>query len=228
MFELAESFTKSKKGSAEANEDFLIDGANWLVICDGATSKSKQLRSRETDGRILAREVAMAIAGAAAGISAQELTNLATAAHLRLAAKKDQNQHSDKSPLGVFNPMCVFIAVDKVSGTVVRVGDLHWLDGFEVHLGTKKIDEINSSFRSAHLRILLAAGFNQYTLGLTDYGRDLILPSLTAQYVLCNNTGVGDLGYGAIDGQKVPEKFVESWTLSPDVKEVVVCLIGRS
>ncbi|MGO4258564.1 hypothetical protein [Marmoricola sp. RAF53] len=217
MFTVAESVTVAKTGDPALNEDVVADGPHWLAVCDGATDKSGYRRDGETGGRVAARVIAAAVAALPPGTSPADLVAAANTAYLQAFG-------TDLDRLGPDRPECSFVAVDKASGTVVRVGDVSWRTATELHLGRNAVDDLHAGLRAEHLRGLLAEGATTEELLATDPGRALILPRLRAQAGLRNDPGDGDLAYGAIDGRPVPERHVETWTTAGP--EVVVATDG--
>lgn len=215
-FAVVESFTTSKSGDPVLNEDVVVDGPDWAVVCDGATDKSGYLHDGETGGRVTARVTAEVVAAAATGTSPASLVAAINAAYRRTFG-------ADLDRLGLDRPSCSFVGVDKRAGVVVRVGDVAWADGIATHRGAKEIDALHSRRRAEHLHALLRAGADVDELRASDPGRGLILPSLRAQAAL-RNDATADLGFGAIDGTPVPERFAETWSVG--ASDIVVATDG--
>ncbi|MEV0636415.1 hypothetical protein AB0I77_15885 [Streptomyces sp. NPDC050619] len=115
-------------------------------------------------------------------------------------------------------------------GQIWRVGDVHVAirrdDHWETHPADKKIDRAVAGARAALLHCRLAQGDSMDALAATDPGREMIMPILRAQNVLANTDGDNPLGFGVLDGRRVPPRYLEVFNLDESVTEVVLASDG--
>lgn len=80
--------------------------------------------------------------------------------------------------------------------------------------------------RAAYLHCLLAEGHQAADLAREDPGRALVLPVLQRQSLLANRFEAGPLGFGVLDGRRVPDRFIEVFPLGEDALEVTMASDG--
>ncbi len=214
-----ESFLAAKSGIEQENEDIIQEGSDWIVVCDGATDKAGYTIDGVTGGRIAAQVVANAVSSAITKTSAHQIIHSINSAYIETFGANLPNLENDR-------PSCSFAALDKKEGTLIRVGDVGWSDGKNTYDAQKQIDVIHSTMRAAYLQMLLIDGKPVAELLEIDPGRELILASLRKQAVLRNREDGGPLAFGAVDGNPIPARFIETWKLGPDVTEVVIATDG--
>jgi hypothetical protein len=218
-YEVVESYLVSKSGDPQKCEDFIANGTAWAVVCDGATDKSGLDFHGETGGRLVARIVGETVASARSGETASDLVErINSAVRDALGPRVADLSVNDL-------PTCSFVAFDKGTGRVVRVGDVSWRTAAREFVGGKRIDEIHSDMRSAYLRMMMLEGAEREELLERDPGRAVILPGLRLQGFLRNNEHADDLGFGAIDGRPVPSRYVETWLLDGE-REIAIASDG--
>lgn len=220
MFTVIEAFVEGKYANPDLCEDFILDGPDWVVLCDGVSDKSGLDFDGRTGGRVVAELVAATIAAAPAGESPADLIDRVNTAYDDLLGQALAHVPD------TLRPACVFVALDKAEGRVVRVGDTTWATSQRVEAGHMAIDDVHTAMRAAYLRMLLLTGADPEELAACDPARELILPGLRAQAVLRNNPDAGPLAHGVIDGRTVPDQFVEAWTLAADETDVALASDG--
>ena len=108
--------------------------------------------------------------------------------------------------------VCVRILDNKV--LITQIGDTSFrINGKEVYKNDKLIDELNAKARSNYI----------ITTGDIEGGREYIMPLLKNQYLYLNNPN-SILGYGFIDGTKIPDKFIKTFEFdlnSIDIIELI-------
>lgn len=223
MFTVAEAFVEGKYRDAGLCEDVILDGPDWIALCDGVTDKSGlRFEGDRCGGRVVAELVAAAVASAPAGESPADLVARINDAYARrLGAALEHGGVPDG-----MRPACSVVALDKHTGRVMRVGDTTWATHQRTEAGYMAIDEVHTSMRAAYLRMMLLQGAEAAALAASDPSRDLILPGLKAQSVLRNNPDAGPLAHGVIDGRAVPDQFIEAWTLAADETDIALASDG--
>jgi hypothetical protein len=100
---------------------------------------------------------------------------------------------------------------------VTQVGDTSFrINGQDEYKNDKEIDSINSGLRKDYVN----------RTGDIAGGRQIIMPQLKTQYKL-QNDAVHKLGYGALDGSTVPEKFIRLFQFPlPEVRTLEVVTDG--
>lgn len=221
MFTVTESFTEGKYADADLCEDVILDGPDWIVLCDGVTDKSGlRFEGDRTGGRVVAELVAAAVVAAPTGETPVNLV-----ARINDAYDRRLGAALVAVPDGL-RPACSVVALDKAAGRVVRVGDTAWVTHQRTETGLMPIDDVHTAMRAAYLRMLLLSGADPVELARCDPARELILPGLKAQSVLRNNPDGGPLAHGVIDGRPVPDQFVEAWTLAGDEIDIALASDG--
>jgi hypothetical protein len=220
-FRVVESFVRSRRGGDSQSEDMLRDGECWTVVVDGATDKSGIDFDGHTGGYRVAEIVSDVVAAAPTGASASDIVE---AINDRYATVLGAALHGVAQ---VDYPSASFVALDKTTGTVVRVGDTSWRTERRQFRGSKKIDRITGDARAALLRSLLAEGASVGDLRRDDPGREMMLPLLRHQATFRNvDDPANPLTFGAIDGRPVPDRFLETWRLDDNETTVVLTSDG--
>jgi hypothetical protein len=111
-----------------------------------------------------------------------------------------------------------------------RVGDVHVAirrgEHWDIHPAVKAIDRVVADARAALLLCRLAQGDTPGRLAVTDPGRAMVMPLLEAQNVLANLDDDSPLGFGVLDGRRVPGRYLTVLDLDETVTEVVLASDG--
>lgn len=193
--------------------DRIALGSGTVGVVDGATAKVWD-NPRAPSGA----QVADCVAGVIESSSgpAPSLVGLATTAVAGLHAQVGVAAGSASA--------ATFAAVVVGHRQVVRVGDAHVaVNGTRIErLPTG--EAVVASARALVLRQSVAAGMTLDELRRHDVGRDAIQPVLRALTGLRNVAVEG--GYGAIDGQPVPECFIELIALPDGACDIILATDG--
>ncbi|MGW4062266.1 hypothetical protein ACWEGE_28565 [Amycolatopsis sp. NPDC004747] len=196
--------------SAAPCADRLILGEHVLGVADGATGKPWD---RGPDGAVLAE----AVAGHLAATDARAATAGTTALVRSLLAEAGATAGAGSA--------VTFCVLHRPRREVWRVGEGRvLLDGTPVPprpTGERVVAEA----RALVLRRHLADGVPEATLLAEDPGRAAVQDLLRALTGL-RNRPVPGYGYGAVDGQDVPDGFVEVIPIPAAVHEVVLTTDG--
>ena len=203
------SFTAGK--NPDRNEDASGFNAHTIVLADGATDKAgiayeqdAQTGAYKTGGEIAARIVVET--ALASRLSGKDFVDAVT--------EEIRQYYTQHAPQALEDSACRFTAAAVVAHIVgdelmiTQVGDTSFrINSREEYKNDKEIDTIHADMRRKYIE----------ETGDIPGGRDHIMPRLKVQHKLQNN-GQDALGYGALDGSPVPEKFIR--TFSFPLKEV--------
>jgi hypothetical protein len=207
----------AKDDVPEHSEDMIVVDNGFAFVVDGATAKTDVRFDGMTGGRL----AASLLAGAVAEMPAE--ATLAHAADAFTAAIAGAVDSGERGPGAV---AAVFVGYSAHRHEVWRVGDAQWRTGRDLHAVEKAIDRVAAQARAAMLAGLLLEGCSAEELRLTDPGRRMIEPLLAVQHRFANLPAPHPLGYGVIDGRRVPSRFLESWPLEERTSEIVLASDG--
>lgn len=221
LFTVRESSVTGKHPDPSLCEDLIVDGVDFLVVCDGATDKSGLRFDGKTGGRVVAELVCEVVSAAYAGTSGAELVARINAGYSRRLGTALAGHGLQDGPAGSF------CAVDKVTRRVIRVGDCSWRTATRFEFGSKHVDDVAADARAALLTTLLSTGTTVEELIAADPGRQMLMPLLKAQALFGNSDDL-EFGFGVINGLPVPARFIEEWDLADDEHELVIGTDGYS
>ena len=217
-FEVLEQLVESKRPGFVA-EDIVAGTDDFVVVLDGVTGKDGSLFRGLTGGRFAAETVLRAIEKLDRHADARTAVNLVSEA-LHDAVIRE---------LGAFPPpppgtqLAVYSAA---RAEVWRVGDVHVrLGSFHLHTPAPPTDEIATNFRAAVLEAFLAEGASEDALADNDPSWALLLPLLSRQDLFANAATAHPLGYGVINGLKVPDRHLSVFPVASGM-EVVLATDG--
>jgi hypothetical protein len=211
--------TTGKHPDPSLCEDLIADGPEFLVVCDGATDKSGLRFDGKTGGRVFAELVCDVVAAARAGTSGAEMVAQINAEYMCRLGLALIGRCRNVIPSGSF------VSVDKVNRRVIRVGDCSWRTATRDVTGTKRVDDVAADARASMLTALISSGMTVEELIAADPGRQMLMPLLQAQ-TLFGNSADPEFGFGVINGNPVPNLFVEEWELTPDEHDLVLTTDG--
>lgn len=197
---LVDVFSEGKE--PPKNEDKFAYNQKSIVLSDGATDKTGIYyeKDKTTGNYRTGGDVAASIAVETALSSGLNGIELATA--ITNAMQFYYQQHCPQAlddPAYRFAATLVAARIQNDKLVITQIGDSSFrINGRKEYKNDKEIDQINSDLRKEYVN----------RTGDIPGGRTTILDSLKEQYKLQNNS-VDKLGYGALDGSEVPEKFVK-------------------
>ncbi len=216
---LIEQFICGKKNDSVLCEDMIVTAENFCTVIDGATSKTCPAMGGKSSGRFAAETIAHAIDLLPADIHGQEamrrlsgILRAATAAHMTVTDKIEK-------------PACSLAIYSRIRREVWRVGDIGILLDGAPHMASKGIDAVTSRARALMIETLLSQGVTVEALQADDKGRAFILPLLEQQHLFANRADDCVFGYGVMNGDEIPEKFIEVLAVG-DTKEIVLASDG--
>lgn len=219
-FEVTESccIPKMSTEKTQSGDDVLHLTPHFAAVIDGAGSWSGRLDGL-TPGRFAALAVARGLDAlpraatlpeAAAFLShalAQELTAATLEGHL------------------LRPPTCVAAIYSAARREIWLVGDCQALLEGKHHQTNLPTDERAAAFRQALLRALLLAGQTAPELQASDPSWPLLRPLFEAAPAYQNHP-TDPLGYGAFDGQPIPERHLQVIPVPQGVQEIVLASDG--
>lgn len=218
--QLIECFVESKLRDPAICEDMIFEGDHFLAVFDGATDKTDSLYDGLPGGRFAVEALAEALATIAADATALDCVEA-----ISDALRRAVSEHSPV-PAPADRPSASAAIYSRTRREIWRIGDCSWGVNEQVQRGSKTIDEIVARARAALLHALLLGGAEVDELLASDPGRMMVLPLLEEQHRFRNfRDSSVDLGFGALDGNPVPERFVEVTRVEAD-SEVILATDG--
>ncbi len=202
------------------NEDRFVATPNYLSVIDGATANPPIKLEGYTSGEFASNQISHILQSLPPGLYGQELIDTISEQFHKslLALPKEQADELKAKPFA--KPYASFAAATRVGEKIyiTQVGDIGFrINGGPVHEDPKTIDGMHATMRIAAMKKAEAEGksFEEQLVA----GEDAIRPSLREQVSRYQNQPrERRLGYGAIDGDHVHDKFVRVFTV--DVKDV--------
>jgi hypothetical protein len=218
--ELLESFIESKYRGSSLCEDFIFANDHFLAVFDGATDKTDARYDGMPGGKFAVETLARRLDDVALDISAADCIRVLSEELSRMIVEEGPEAAPSDSP------SASVVIYSETRSEIWRVGDCSWAASGLAHISRKPIDVIVALARAALLQALLEAGNSVEELRAPDRGREMVLPLLKEQYRFRNlKEPTCDLGFGAIDGQNVPKRFIEITRVEPG-EEVVLATDG--
>lgn len=190
-----EFFSKGK--AEERNEDFYGFNDSAFVVADGATDKSGRMYEGKTGGEIVSRLVVeTCLSSGLFGVTLVQSINSALKNIYSNFGILEETRKDKK-----YRFTCGFVSVldGEDEWVITSLGDSGFrINGEETHMEVFQVDVANSEARSKYIR----------ETGDIEGSRAHILPLLIREFEYQNNPD-HLLGYGFIDGEKTPEKFVQ-------------------
>lgn len=198
-----EQFICGKKNDPAICEDMIVVTENFLAVIDGSTGKACPEIGGKPAGRFAAETIAQALGGLPADIHGKDALRLlsdilraATAAHMAVTDKIEK-------------PACVLAVYSAGRREIWRVGDIGILLDGTPHMAPKGLDDVTSRARALMIETLLSHGVTVEELQADDKGRAYILPLLSQQHVFANRADDCIFGYGVMNGDPIPEKYID-------------------
>jgi|AntRauTorckE6833_2_1112554.scaffolds.fasta_scaffold18602_2 hypothetical protein len=205
MYGVTEEF-KQGKINQDSCEDFIVTAPNVAAVIDGATDKSGKTYAGMTSGKFAAHTIADNLPHLARNVESgtQLISKISDFLQGAITAESGEDFFTLKD-----TPSVCLVAYLTDLGCIVRVGDCPILINDVSYTGEKIFDRITSLARSAFLEIgFLEQAFSKQEVMQNDPGRAYIMPLLQKQYLAANNAD-SFLGYGVINGNPVPSKFID-------------------
>lgn len=215
---ILEQFSLGKRNNPELNEDRIVVTDDFIFVMDGVTTKNCPQVNGKSGGRFAVECGEEIIKSFKTDIEAFEAVKiLSSELKNSVVSKVDIEEDVDK-------PAFAFVAYSKLRKQIWRVADPSFMiDGvdYSKHL---KLDEIMSSARALFIEIALIKGVKPDDILKDDIGRNFIKPLINNGYLFGNNPN-SEYGHGVINGETVPEKFIEIVNVI-DANEIIMASDG--
>ncbi|BAY10093.1 protein phosphatase 2C domain-containing protein [Calothrix sp. NIES-2098] len=218
-FTVVESLSRSKYGDPKQGDDRLVINQHFVAVLDGATDASGASYDGLSPGRFVAEIGAQAIESLAPDSNATQAIEQLTQA-VKEALLKVQ---SDQIP--IFAPCFAIALFSNTRREIWRVGDCQYLLDGKGHNPNSKVDEVTTKLRSLIVHSYLAQGKTITDLIQNDPSQNFLVSIYKLQAALCNSSAE-PFGYGVINGDRVPEKYIEVIKIPEQVKSVVLASDG--
>lgn len=196
--------------------------AYYAAVIDGATPKTTfRYADDETPGHLAARLLCQAIETLPPDIDAT------TAIRILTLALHQENVDAASRPIA---SMVIYSASRH---EVWMVGDCHFatldkdqqMTGY--HDNAKSIDQVLASWRRDIILSALDRGLCKRGEILNDDpGRRIIQPYITQQVRYQNLDSEHRFAFGVLDGEPVPERFIQKYSLPQSVKQLILATDG--
>jgi hypothetical protein len=215
-----ESEIVGKTGDEGACEDGVFVSDSFAAVIDGATDKSGQKFDGLTGGRFVMEICKSALAELAPEVSAHQ-------AFARLADAVAHHLPANLSPQD--RPSAVLAVYSAASREIWQLGDVaYWHAGLKSG-GIREVklsDYFAGGVRAGIICANLAAGAQIADLARNDPGREAILPLLKLQGFFCNQMTDDGWGYGALNGQPIPDRYIHTHSVPDFVDEIILASDG--
>jgi hypothetical protein len=191
-----ESFTEAKNpNKPESNEDFWGVNSATIVISDGATDKSGNVKFNNLTGGQIASQIVTEVCLD----ENSDKDNLAEEANAAIANLYNLNGIDTSNPLNRIAASLLCARVDGEDLVITQVNNSGFrINGETIYMPETKCDVLHAQARSDYIKLT----------GDIAGSRDYIMPLLQRQLTMYQNSETHPLGYGVIDGTKTPEKFI--------------------
>lgn len=223
-YELEELAHISKTGNDEDCEDAIYLGTSYVVVIDGATSKTERRWNGKTGGKLAAEILKETFAQIPADATAREAVDRLTAALQRRYEHDQVLETLWRDP--VQRATTCFIAVNLARKEVWSVGDCQCFLNQQFLQHAKDIDRIAAEARAMFLEAEIAQGKTIEALLHHDTGREFILPLLKRQMQFQNNPMVRQYGFAVIDGFDVADEGIHTSPLPANIQTIVLASDG--
>lgn len=215
---ILERFVAAKTGDPLECEDVIAVTPHFAAIFDGASGSGGQ--ACRGGGRIAAQTAAAALRNLPAESEGRFAIDYISE---RLALLNSRNQKR-LLPAGCDRPRTCAVIFSSQRREIWRVGDSAFAIDADVYTRRTDIDAAVYGARAAYLYAMLAAGHELDRLRAIDPSKPIISSILRIQPALVNVES--PFGYGALDGSRVPARYVEVYPLPVNVKTITFASDG--
>lgn len=186
---IIETFTLSKTGLPEDNEDAFWVGEDFCLVADGVTDKTKRRFHGKTGGQVAVECIVSVLRELSGDEDAHAVFD-------KVQARVRQFKNADED-LPIQASVVIY---SRRHRELWSVGDCRYLINGELYQNEKKIDRLLSSLRAMIIEVLIRRGHTEEELLEHDISRDMIMPFLKMQsdFIGCSS----DYGYCVIDGNR--------------------------
>lgn len=197
-YQILEKQVIGKKADQHLCEDHIVTTHNYIMLIDGATSKSDLMFEGLTSGKKACDLLEKALVKAAPNLDAFAFVDVMTNAIYEFYQKHQLTQRMETQP---HDRITAAIAVYSVFHQEVwLIGDTQCLINQQCYTNEKLIDQDIANARALYLEMALARGEKISDLLENDQGRQFVLPLLKHQSIYQNSHISSKYAYGVIDG----------------------------
>lgn len=223
---------------APSCEDVIVTTNDFIAVVDGATDRTGwKSASGHSGGKIAAEVIREGITELPKEVNAHAAVNLLT----EKLAEEWEAQKEQGFPILNMPPSAVLVMYSSYWNEVWQIGDVgfRFLTGEDENCSISEgvedsvIERFSANVRAVFIQDLLASGMSfeaiqQRNERMNDPHWDII----RTQDMFLNRAN-GEFGFGALNGNHVPDEFIEIFPVAPDVQEIVFAsdgypLIGKT
>jgi hypothetical protein len=215
-----ESFLMGKSPEDWKCEDSIAVTGSFAAVIDGATNKSTFTASRQdpSPGQRVAALVKEALLQVNAKATARQAIDFIT----EFVSERLGPRGSAPEP----DSAAAVVILSVARREIWRVGDCLFRVDDREYRPITTIDDHIAAVRACYNTTCLIDGDTVEELMRHDKGRELVLPLLKKKYRFRNTETDSPFSFGAIDGSRVPERFIEVHQLPTQTCVVVLCSDG--
>lgn len=215
--EIIERYLQGKSPDDNSCEDKLVVTESFVAVIDGATYKGNAMLP-ELPGKLVSILIETALGKLPPRLDARESIDIIT---------KDVKAGLHQLDTESINQAAASVVILSLNRREIwRVGDGLYRINDREYMPIPSIDGHMAAIRSCYNTTFHLDGESINALRAHDKGRELILPLLTRKYRFRNSEVDTHFAFGAIDGTRVPDRFIEVMRLPPETCEVVLCSDG--
>lgn len=193
--QVIESYTASKSGRLEENEDGIYTSDSFFAVIDGATSKTDRRLDGQTPGQVIRN------------IILENLPRLDTSCSCDEAIAFLQNQICSDYRAQYFPTLSASAIIFSLHRQEIwSIGDCQARVDGRLIQEKKVVDQLLSEARSLAIHAFIASGSTEEEISMNDKGRELILPFLKLQYLFENKQG--KYGYCVFNNSSSPNSII--------------------
>lgn len=214
--EVIERFVESKS-TDRICEDVIIVTDNFAAVIDGASDATGADFDGATGGRFAAVVVDKAICALRPDVGARAFADVLSAALASAVGQLDP---------GTRWPAAVVTCVSVRRREIWRIGNGNVVIDGTAHPSVLRVDDAAYTFRAAVNAALLQKGMPLDEVIATDPGARAARQLIDIQQHLANT--VGPWGYGCINGQRVPDEYLDIIPIPDGASEIIMTSDGYS
>ena len=218
-FEVVEQFVETKLDGRVCEDMIVVVAGRYAAVIDGASDETGARFAGLSGGRFAAEVIAATIKDAQPFADVRAFAD-SLASALSAAVADEIGELGDD----VRWPVAAVVCASAEHQQVWRLGDGNVAVDEVVHMGDKRIDEAAYSFRAAVNAALIEKGSPLAEIIETDPGSQAARPLFDSQQHLANK--VGPWGFGCVDGQIVPDEYLEVFPIPSGTNQVVITSDG--
>lgn len=208
----------------QRNEDAYFVSENTFCVIDGVTPKAQLEFVGKSGGEFASDLIANFLTTSPPNLTGEDLIDALTAHFQESFKGQGLLAAIEQDPRA--RPGAVLVCARIIDGKLIvtQVDDVGFrINGQQTYRSKDEVDVVTAAKRVRALEEAKAQNPALSDEELANIGRTAILPDLERQTIEIQNSPDHPLGYGAIDGRKVPRKFIKVFTFDlADVKTIEI------